>query len=92
MMFYNVQAMNCRQRQLEYLHAMLLKHHDQTQDLEYKHLDAVHRLRDDQMSKQHRTELDNQQAYTTRALRELKNKHATAVKQLPKNLKVRGFH
>lgn len=85
-----VQAMNCRQRQLEMLHAMLLKHHEQTQDVEYRHLDSVQKLRDDHMSKQHRTELDNQLAYTSRALRELKSKHATAVKQLPKNLKVRN--
>lgn len=80
--------MNCRQRQLEYLHSVLLKHHELTQDLEYKQLDVIQKLRDEHMGKQHRTEYDNQQAYTARALRDLKNKHATAVKQLPKNLKV----
>ena len=69
---------------------MLLRHHESTQELEYKHLQAIHRLRDDQMRKQHQTELTNQKEYTLRAERELKRKHTLEVKQQPKSLRV-GF-
>ena len=78
-----------RQSQLEFAHHMLLRHHESTQDLEYKHVTAIHRLRDEQQSKQHRTEQLNQKEYSKRAERELKNRHAMEVKQQPKSLKVR---
>ena len=81
--------MNKRQAQLDYSHSMLLRHHESTQDLEYKQLAAIHRLRDDQMRKQHQTELDNQREYNARAYRETKRKHAMEVKQQPRCLKVR---
>ena len=70
------------------MHAMLLRHHDVTQDLEFRQLDVLHKLRDSHMAKQHQTEKENQETYTTQALRDLKHKHAAATKQLPKNLKV----
>jgi len=57
--------------------------------LEYKHMAAIHRLRDDQQGKQHRTELANQKEYTSRAERELKNKHSMEMKQQPKSLKAK---
>ena len=62
-----------------------------TQDLEFRHLDLLHKLRDSHMAKQHQMEKENQEAYTAQALRDLKHKHATATKQLPKNLKVGHF-
>ena len=68
---------------------MLLRHHESTQDLEYKQLAAIHKMRDDQMKKQHQTELTNQKEYTTRMEREMKRKHSMEVKQQPKSLKVR---
>jgi thousand and one amino acid protein kinase len=83
------ERMSRRQAQMEAMHAMILRHHATTQDLEYRHLESVHLLRDDHMRRQHRTELDNQESYMTRAQRELKHKHATAVKQLPKSLKAK---
>ncbi len=43
------QEQDKREAQLEYSHAMLLRHHDSTQDLEYKQLASVHRMRDDQV-------------------------------------------
>ena len=73
---------------MDYSHTMLLRHHESTQDLEYKQLASIHRLRDEQMRKQHQTELSNQREYTARAERELKRKHAMEVKQQPKSLKV----
>jgi len=76
---------------MESTHAMLLRHHDTTQDLEFRHLDLLHKLRDSHMAKQHQTEKENQESYTAQALRDLKHKHAAATKQLPKNLKVGLF-
>lgn len=73
---------------LETAHTTLLRHHQSTQELETKHQNLLQRLRDDQMKKQHQTELANQEEYTSRAQRELKHKHAVEAKQMPKNLKV----
>ena len=88
-LIFVLQELNKRQAQLDYSHAMLLRHHESTQDLEYKHLAAIHRLRDDQMRKQHQTELTNQKDYNSRAERELRKKHALEARQQPKSLKVR---
>jgi len=81
------EELNKRQAQLDYSHNMLLRHHEGTQDLEYKQLAAVHRLRDEQMRKQHQTELDNQREYNSRAIRETKRRHGMEVKQQPRCLK-----
>lgn len=51
-------------------------------------LQAVHKLREEQMAKQHQTEVINQKAYMDRSKRELKQRHAIEVKQQPKSLKV----
>lgn len=67
---------------------MLLKHHEKTQELEYRQQKSVHNLREDQIAKQHLTELQNQRDYTERAEKELLRKHAAEVKQQPKSLKV----
>eukprot|EP00918_Siedleckia_nematoides_P017313 GHVU01037203.1.p1 GENE.GHVU01037203.1~~GHVU01037203.1.p1 ORF type:complete len:968 (+),score=169.62 GHVU01037203.1:22-2925(+) len=82
-----IDELNKLQAQLEYSHGMLLRHHESTQDLEYKHQAAIHRLRDDQMRKQHQTELNNQKDYTERVKRELKRKHNTEVKNQPRSLR-----
>ncbi|KAK2187434.1 hypothetical protein NP493_165g02019 [Ridgeia piscesae] len=81
------EELNKRQAQIEYAHHMLLRHHSSTLDIENKHLSAIHHLRDEIMRKQHHTELANQREYTSRAERELKNKHGLEVKHQPKNLK-----
>lgn len=38
-----------KQQQLEQAHSMLLRHHEKTQELEYRQQKAVHNLRDDQV-------------------------------------------
>lgn len=76
------------QEQLEQAHSMLLRHHERTQELEYRQQKAVHTLREEQVKSQHDTELENQQEYMRRAERELKKKHALELKQQPKSLKV----
>lgn len=68
---------------------MLLRHHEKTQDLEYRQQKAVHQLREEQVQRQHDTELSNQHEYMQRAERELRKKHALQLKQQPKSLKVR---
>lgn len=67
---------------------MLLRHHEKTQELEYKQQRAVHNLREEQVHRQHTTELGNQQDYMQRAERDLRKKHALELKQQPKSLKV----
>lgn len=67
---------------------MLLKHHEKTQELEYKQQKSVHNLREEQINKQHASELQNQKDYMDRAEKDLLRKHAVELKQQPKSLKV----
>lgn len=76
---------------MEQAHEMLLKHHEKTQELEYRQQKSVHNLREEQIAKQHATELQNQRDYTERAEKELLRKHAAEVKQQPKSLKVKLY-
>lgn len=79
--------LNKRQQQLEQAHSMLLRHHEKTQELEYRQQKAVHQLREEQVLRQHQIEQQNQHDYMTRAERDLKKKHALELKQQPKSLK-----
>lgn len=81
------EELNKRQHQLEQAHGMLLRHHEKTQELEYRQQKAVHQLREEQVLRQHQTEQQNQHDYMTRAERDLKKKHALELKQQPKSLK-----
>ncbi len=81
------EELNKRQSQLEQAHAMLLRHHEITQELEYRQQRAIHQLRDEQLRQQHTTELANQQEYNQKRENELRKKHALEVKQQPKSLK-----
>ncbi|XP_037088997.1 serine/threonine-protein kinase Tao-like [Pollicipes pollicipes] len=81
------EELNKRQQQLEMAHAMLLRHHDQTQELEYRQQKAVHSMREEHVRSMHTTELNNQHEYMRRAQRELRKKHAMELKQQPKSLK-----
>ncbi|XP_039752746.1 serine/threonine-protein kinase Tao isoform X3 [Pararge aegeria] len=81
------EELNKRQQQLEQAHTMLLRHHEKTQELEYRQQKGVHALREEQLSNQHATELANQREYMQRAEHELRKKHALQLKQQPKSLK-----
>merc|ERR1719245_1755975 len=81
------EELNKRQNQLESAHSMLLRHHEQTHELETKQQRSVHNLRQDHVSRRHQTELGNQDEYMKRSQRELKKKHALELKQQPKSLK-----
>lgn len=76
-----------RHHQLSTAHNMLIRHHEQSVELEFKQQRSVHQLRDEQIRKQHQTELNNQQEYNARRENELRKKHALEVKQQPKSLK-----
>lgn len=84
------QELSKKQQQLEQAHEILLKHHEKTQELEYRQQKSVHNLREEQIIKQHASELQNQTDYSDRAEKELLRKHALELKQQPKSLKVGG--
>ncbi|KAK2877009.1 hypothetical protein Q8A67_021105 [Cirrhinus molitorella] len=68
--------------------AMLLRHHESTQELEFRQLGLVQRTRADLIRTQHQTELTNQMEYNKRREQELRQKHAVEVRQQPKSLRV----
>jgi len=76
-----------RQQQLETAHSMLLRHHEDTRNLETRQQRAVHALRGDQVTRQHETELQHQQDYSDRAHNDLRKRHASQLRQQPKSLK-----
>ena len=80
--------MNRLIEQKEQSHKMLIRHHECTQELEFKQLSVVHKLRREQQQNQHKTEWDNQMEYNKQAELELRKKHLSELKQQPKTLKV----
>lgn len=67
---------------------MLLRHHESTQELEFRQLSVVQHTRAELIRTQHQTELTNQMEYNKRREQELRQKHAVEVRQQPKSLKV----
>lgn len=82
------QDLNKKQTQKDLECAMLLRHHESTQELEFRQLGSVQRTRADLIRTQHQTELTNQMEYNKRREQELRQKHAMEVRQQPKSLKV----
>ncbi|KAG7272186.1 hypothetical protein CRUP_036900, partial [Coryphaenoides rupestris] len=81
------EELNKRQTQRDLEHAMLLRHHESMQELEFRQLNTIQRQRGDLIRLQHQTELTNQQEYNKRRERELRRKHVMEVRQQPKSLK-----
>uniref|UniRef100_A0A6Q2YQB0 non-specific serine/threonine protein kinase n=1 Tax=Esox lucius TaxID=8010 RepID=A0A6Q2YQB0_ESOLU len=79
--------LNKKQTQKDLECAMLLRHHESTQELEFRQLGAVQRTRADLIRTQHQTELTNQMEYNKRREQELRQKHTVEVRQQPKSLK-----
>uniref|UniRef100_A0A7N8XGX7 non-specific serine/threonine protein kinase n=1 Tax=Mastacembelus armatus TaxID=205130 RepID=A0A7N8XGX7_9TELE len=79
--------LNKRQTQKDLECAMLLRHHESTQELEFRQLSSVQRTRAELIRTQHQTELTNQMEYNKRREQELRQKHAMEVRQQPKSLK-----
>uniref|UniRef100_A0A8D3AC99 non-specific serine/threonine protein kinase n=1 Tax=Scophthalmus maximus TaxID=52904 RepID=A0A8D3AC99_SCOMX len=81
------EELNKRQTQKDLEHAMLLRHHESMQELEFRQLNTIQRTRAELIRLQHQTELTNQQEYNKRRERELRRKHVMEVRQQPKSLK-----
>ncbi|XP_028976918.1 serine/threonine-protein kinase TAO1 [Esox lucius] len=81
------EELNKRQTQKDLEHAMLLRHHESMQELEFRHLGTIQKMRAELIRTQHLTELNNQQEYNKRRERELRRKHVMEVRQQPKSLK-----
>ncbi|XP_022341554.1 serine/threonine-protein kinase TAO1-like [Crassostrea virginica] len=79
--------LNKQQTQLEFEHTMLIGHHESTQDLEYKQIAAIQKMKDDHLRKQHQTEKENQKEYNAKEEQQLRKKHALEHKQQPRSLK-----
>ncbi|CAM4580345.1 unnamed protein product [Caretta caretta] len=79
--------LNKKQTQKDLECAMLLRQHESTQELEFRHLQTVQRTRTELTRLQHQTELSNQLEYNKRRQQELRQKHAAEVRQQPKSLK-----
>lgn len=86
------EEMNKLNEQKEMSHVMLIRHHECTQDMEFRHLSSVHRLRRDQQQNQHQTEWNSQVEYNKRVEMELRKKHLFELKMQPKTLKAREMH
>ena len=84
-----LKEMNKLNEQKELSHMMLIRHHECTQDMEFRHLSSVHRLRRDQQQNQHQTEWNSQVQYNKRVEMELRKRHLFELKMQPKTLKVR---
>ncbi|XP_057676271.1 serine/threonine-protein kinase TAO1-like isoform X2 [Corythoichthys intestinalis] len=81
------EELNKRQTQKDLEHATLLRHHESTQELEFRHLAGIQKARAELIRTQHQTELTNQLEYNKRRERELRRKHFMEVRQQPKSLK-----
>ncbi|XP_053550384.1 serine/threonine-protein kinase TAO2 isoform X1 [Bombina bombina] len=83
------EELNKKQTQRDLECAMLLRQHECTQELEFRHLQLLQHTRSELIRMQHQTELGNQLEYNKRREQELRQKHAAEVRQQPKSLKVR---
>ncbi|XP_027901516.1 serine/threonine-protein kinase TAO1 [Xiphophorus couchianus] len=81
------EELNKRQTQKDLEHAMLLRHHESMQELQFRQLNNIQKTRVELIRLQHQTELTNQQEYNKRRERELRRKHGMEVRQQPKSLK-----
>uniref|UniRef100_A0A4W4DWR4 Serine/threonine-protein kinase TAO2 n=1 Tax=Electrophorus electricus TaxID=8005 RepID=A0A4W4DWR4_ELEEL len=83
------EELNKRQTQKDLECAMLLRHHESTQELEFRQLGLVQRTRADLIRTQHQSELANQMDYNKRREQELRQKHSVEARQQPKSLKTK---
>ncbi|XP_054590414.2 serine/threonine-protein kinase TAO2 [Nothobranchius furzeri] len=81
------EELNKKQTQKDLECAMLLRHHESTQEMEFRQLGVVQRTRVELIRTQHQTELTNQMEYNKRREQELRQKHTVEVRQQPKSLK-----
>ncbi|MEQ2211796.1 hypothetical protein XENOCAPTIV_016420 [Xenoophorus captivus] len=75
------EELNKKQIQKDLECAMLLRHHESTQELEFRQLSTVQRTRAELIRTQHQTELTNQMEYNKRREEELRQKHTVETRQ-----------
>jgi thousand and one amino acid protein kinase len=80
--------LNIRARQIETMHALLLKHHELIKTQELTHFNSNEHLRRRHLDVQHESELSSQRDYNRRTLEEKAKEHAMQSKQQPRELKV----
>lgn len=73
--------------QKDQAHAMLVRHHECTQEMEFRHLEMIQKMRLDHQKTQQSTEWTNQMEYNKRTELDLKRRHMMEQKQQPKTLK-----
>ena len=74
--------------QKDQAHTMLVRHHECTQEMEFRHLELIQKMRLDHQKTQQSTEWTNQMEYNKRVELDLKRRHMMEQKQQPKTLKV----
>lgn len=79
--------MNIRARQIETLHALLLKHHEIAMEQEVCHFQAIEQLKKRHLDVQHELESNSQKDYNKRALEQKSKEHALQSKQQPRELR-----
>ncbi|KAL3091356.1 hypothetical protein niasHS_007149 [Heterodera schachtii] len=81
--------LNIRARQIETLHALLIKHHELARDQEKAHFHALEQLKQRHLEVQHELELNSQKDFNRRALEQKTKEHAMQSKQQPRELKAK---
>nr|CDJ80577.1 Serine threonine protein kinase-related domain containing protein [Haemonchus contortus] len=81
--------LNVLERQMDNRHAMLLRHHEATRDVEIAHLKETQTMRKRHQIIQHEAESTNQTEYTRRKTEDLRKRHANQSRQQPRELKLK---
>ncbi|PIO75163.1 hypothetical protein TELCIR_02804 [Teladorsagia circumcincta] len=81
--------LNVLERQMDNRHAMLLRHHEATRDVEVAQLKETQTMRKRHQIIQHEAESSNQTEYTRRKTEDLRKRHATQSRQQPRELKLK---
>ncbi|ETN79982.1 kinase domain protein [Necator americanus] len=81
--------LNVLERQMDNRHAMLLRHHEATRDIELSQLKEIQTMRKRHQIIQHDAESSNQTEYTRRKTDDLRKRHAIQSRQQPRELKLK---
>ncbi|KAK6060157.1 kinase domain protein [Cooperia oncophora] len=81
--------LNVLERQMDNRHAMLLRHHEATRDIEVAQLKETQTMRKRHQIIQHDAESTNQTEYTRRKTEDLRKRHAIQSRQQPRELKLK---
>ncbi|CAI5445556.1 unnamed protein product [Caenorhabditis angaria] len=80
--------LNVQDRQTETKHALLMRQHEMTKELEMAHSNELQATKRRHLETQHEAESNSQNEYTNRQQEELRKKHALQCRQQPRELKL----